>query len=133
MSEQNVEAVRQGFHALRVGGVEALLPFFATDVVMHPFPGWPDDPVYRGYDGARKLIAAWTDNFEDWGVDVREIRAAGTRVVALTEMIGQIKGSGVPIRQPMGVVFSEIHENTAGEVHFFLTWLEALKAVGLKE
>jgi ketosteroid isomerase-like protein len=125
--------VRQGFHALRVGGVEALLPFFATDVVMHPFPGWPDDPVYRGYDGARKLIAAWTDNFEDWGVDVREIRAAGTRVVALTEMIGQIKGSGVPVRQPMGVVFSEIHENTAGEVHFFLTWPEALKALGLKE
>jgi hypothetical protein len=53
-------------------------------------------------------------------------------------MIGQIKGSGVPIRQPMGAVFSEIHENTAGEntageVHFFLTWLEALKAVGLEE
>jgi ketosteroid isomerase-like protein len=43
---QNVEAVRQGFHALRVGGVEALLPFFATDVVMHPFVEWPDDPVY---------------------------------------------------------------------------------------
>ena len=130
---QNVEAVRQGFHALRVGGVEALLPFFTTDVVMHPFPEWPDDPVYRGHDGARKLIAAWTDNFEEWGVDVSEIRAAGTRVVALTEMVGQIKGSGVPIRQPMGAVFSEIHENIAGEVHFFLTWLEALKAVGLEE
>ena len=138
MSQENVEAVRRGFHALRVGGVEALLPFFTTDVVMHPFPEWPDDPVYRGHDGARKVIAAWTDNFEEWGVDVWEIRAAGTRVVALTEMIGQIKGSGVPIRQPMGAVFSEIHENTAGEntageVHFFLTWLEALKAVGLEE
>jgi ketosteroid isomerase-like protein len=133
MSEQNVEAVREGFHALRVGGVEALLPFFATDVVMHPFVDWPDDPVYHGYDGARKLIGAWTDNFEDWGIDVREIRAAGTRVVALTEMTGEIKGSRVPIRQPLGVVFSDFHENTAAEVHFFLTWLEALKAVGLEE
>jgi ketosteroid isomerase-like protein len=45
---QNVEAVRQGFHALRVGGVEALLRFFTTDVVMHPFPERPDDPVYHG-------------------------------------------------------------------------------------
>ena len=125
--------MRQGFNALRVGGVEALLPFFTTDVVMHPFPEWPDDPVYRGYDGARKLIAAWTDNFEDWGIDVRELRAAGLSVVALTEMTGEIKGSRVPIRQPMGVVFSNIHENTAGEVHFFLTWLEALKAAGLKD
>ena len=70
---------------------------------------------------------------QEWGVDVSEIRAAGTRVLALTEMIGQIKGSAVAIRQPMGAVFSEIHENTAGEVHFFLTWLEALKAVGLEE
>ena len=128
-----METVRRGFHALRVAGVEALLPFFTSDVVMHPFPEWPDDQIYRGHDGIRKLIAAWTDNFEDWGVDVQEIRAAGTRVVALTEMIGQIKGSGVPSRQPMGAVFSEIHENPAGEVHFFLTWLEALKAVGLQD
>jgi ketosteroid isomerase-like protein len=133
MSEQNVQRVRQGFHALGVGGVEALLPFLANDVVMHPFVEWPDDPVYRGHDGARKLITAWTDNFEDWGIDVREIRAAGTRVVALTEMTGEIKGSRVPIRQPLGVVFSDIHENTAGEVRFFLTWPEAFKAVGLEE
>jgi ketosteroid isomerase-like protein len=35
MSEQNVEAVRQGFHALRVGGVEELLRFFPNDVVVH--------------------------------------------------------------------------------------------------
>jgi ketosteroid isomerase-like protein len=133
VSQENVELVRQGFHALRVGDIEAFLSFFPADVVWHPFVEWPDDPVYRGYDGVRKLIAAWTDNFEDWGIEVREIRAAGTRVVALTEMIGQIKGSGVPIRQPMGAVFSEIHENTAGEVHFFLTWLEALKAAGLEE
>ena len=61
MSQENVEVVRRGLHALRVGGVEAVLPFFTTDVVMHPFPEWPDDPVYRGHDGARKLIAAWTD------------------------------------------------------------------------
>jgi ketosteroid isomerase-like protein len=34
VSQENVEAIRRGFQALRVGGVEALLPFFATDVVM---------------------------------------------------------------------------------------------------
>jgi ketosteroid isomerase-like protein len=105
VSQENVELVRQGFHALRVGDIEAFLSFFPTDVVWHPFVEWPDDPVYRGYDGVRKLIAAWTDNFEDWGIEVREIRAAGTRVVALTEMTGETKGSRVPIRQPLGLYF----------------------------
>jgi ketosteroid isomerase-like protein len=133
MSQQNVELVRQGFHALRVGDIEAFLSFFPTDVVWHPFVEWPDDPVYRGYDGVRKLIAAWTDNFEGWDIEVREIRAAVTRVVALTEMTGETKGSRVPIRQPLGAVFSDFHENTVREVHYFLTWHEALKAVGLEQ
>jgi ketosteroid isomerase-like protein len=133
MSEENVEIVRKAFDGFSVGGIEALLAFYSPDVVMYSVAEWPEDPVYRGHDGARKLTAAWTDNFDEWGWEVHEIRPEGTRVVAFAEMTGRIKGTDVPIRQPIGIVSSDFREGMMCEVRFFLTWHEALEAVGLAE
>jgi hypothetical protein len=48
-------------------------------------------------------------------------------------MTGRIKGSGVPIRQPLGSVFSDFHNGQIGMSRHFLTWHQALEAVGLRE
>ena len=133
MSQDNVELVQRAFDAFSVGGVEAALPFYSRDVVMYSVPEWPEDPLYRGHDGARKLTGAWTDNFDEWGWEVHELRDVGTGVVALVEMTGGIKDSGVPIRQPVGIVCSDFRDGTVGEFRFFLTWQAALEAVGLAE
>jgi len=130
MSQENVDLVRKAYDALN-GGIEGLLPFHPPDVVMYSIAEWPDDPVYRGHDGVRKLTAAWTDNFDNWGFEVHEIREEGNRVLAHAEMTGRIKDTGIPIRQPLSAVFSNFREGMIGEVRFFLTWQEALKAVGL--
>jgi hypothetical protein len=92
---------------------------------------WPEDPVYRGHDGARRMISAWTDNFDEWGWHVHEVRDAGSKVLGLVEMGGRIKGSAVPIRQPVGVVCSDFTEGAIGQLQFFMTWQEGLHAVGL--
>jgi uncharacterized protein len=133
MSQENMELVRKGFEAFNVGGIEALLPFYAPDTVWYSLAEWLEDPVYRGHDGARKLIAAWTEGFGDWAWEVHEIRDAGDAVVAFADTVGQIKGSVVPIGQPMGIVFSGFRDGMIGEVRFFLTSQEALDAVGLAE
>jgi ketosteroid isomerase-like protein len=80
MSQENVDLVRKGFDALSVGGIEALLPFYPADVVMYSIAEWPDDPVYRGYEGARKLTAGWTDNFDEWGFDLKDTRPPPWRI-----------------------------------------------------
>jgi len=133
MSQENVEVVRKSLEAFNLGGIEALLRLTPPDCVWYPVAEWLEDPVYRGHDGARKLVAAFTDNFDDWGWEVHEIRDAGTRVVSLTEMTGRIKETGVPISQAIGIVSSDFRDGLAGEVRFFLTWQQALKVVGLSE
>ena len=80
MSQENVEIVHEAFSAFSVGGIEAVLPFYATDVVLHSTAEWPDDPVYRGHDGARRLAAAWTENFDEFRFTVGELRAHGEHV-----------------------------------------------------
>jgi hypothetical protein len=39
----------------------------------------------------------------------------------------------VPIRQPLGVVHSDFHDGQIGVTRNFLTWVQALEAVGLSE
>jgi len=133
MSRENLEIVSKGFAALNAGGAEALAPFLSPDVVMHSIAEWPEDPVYRGHDGLRKLVDSWNENFDEWAFEVQHIRDAGPSVVALAELTGHIKGSQVPVRLPIGAVFSDFRDGAAGEVRFFIAWEQALEAAGLSE
>jgi ketosteroid isomerase-like protein len=131
MSQENVEIVRQIYQAFAAGGVEAALPFLAPNGALYPFPEWPGPSEYRGRDGLRRLLAEWTENFDDFEFESHEIRAVGDRVLVLAEMVGRIKGSGVPIRQPLGAIYGDFRDGEIGEGRFFNTWREALKAAGL--
>ena len=134
MSEENVQAMREIVEAWNTTGLDALLEFCPEDVVWFPFHEWPDgDEPRRGHAGVRELMAAWTDYFDGYQVHIQEIRDLDDRVVAHGEMAGQAKGTGVPIRQPLGWVASDFRQGQIGEVHFFLTRDETLEAAGLSE
>jgi ketosteroid isomerase-like protein len=128
MSQENVELVRNAFRAFSAGGLEAVLRFFAPDCVWHPTDRWPEDPAYRGHEGMRKLGAAFSENFDRWGHELRRTRDAGDQVIALSEMSGQIKDSGDPISQAIVLVVADFRDETFGEVRGFATWREALEA-----
>jgi ketosteroid isomerase-like protein len=113
-------------------GIEALLLLYAADVVCYPAPGWVQDAVVHGHDGIRTLSAVWSENFDDVAMEVHEVRDLQQRLVILAEFTGRARDTGAPIRQPFGVVNSHIdREGKVGEVRFFLSWREALEAVGL--
>jgi hypothetical protein len=115
-------------------GIEALLVFYAADVVCYPAPGWVAEPLCRGHEGIRRLSAVWTENVDDVGLAVHEVRDMHERVLILAEFTGRAKDSGAPTRQPFGAVNSDLRDDgTVGEVRFFLSWQEALEAVGLAE
>src|SRR5450755_3306505 len=120
MSQENVELVKRGYAAFAAGGVEALVVLFAPDVLMYPFPEWVEQSEYRGYDGVRKIMAVWIENFDDFTLEVCEVRDLGDRVLMLGATAGRIKGSGVPIQQPLGTVFSDFRDGKIGETRNFL-------------
>ena len=133
MSQENVEVVRQAFEVRDSEGVEAALHFFASDVVWYTTDRWLEGATFRGHEGLRTADALWAANFDDFGWAVHNIRDAGDRVVALSEMTGRIKGSGVPISARAGLVVSDIHDGMLGAIRVYSSWAEALKAVGLEE
>ena len=133
MSQQNVQIARKGFAAYADGGVEAALAFLAPDAVSYAFPEWVEDPVYRGHDGARKLDSVWRDNFDDFAIELREVRDLDERVLLLGEMTGRVKGSGAPICQPIAALDSDFREGMVGEIRYFSSWEQALKAAELPD
>ena len=93
----------------------------------------PDDPEYHGHDGVRKLTRQWRENFDDFGLDLRELHDGGATVVALFELTGQTKGSALPMRMQIGAVFSGFTDGRIGRQRLFSSWELALEAVGLRE
>src|SRR3954471_6968270 len=132
MSQENVEVARQLIEAFNREGVAATAPFVARDLEVHPFPEWPGPPLYRGMDGFTELTREWTENFNECAWDVQRVIAAGDRVVILANHSGRTKDQGVPVHQPVGGVFW-LRRGRVARMAYFLTWGEALEAVGLRE
>jgi ketosteroid isomerase-like protein len=133
MSSENVQIVGRSFEAHRAHGIEASLVFYTDDCVWEAAPDWVEDRIYRGHDGLRRLDAVFIENFEDYVLDVHEIRGVGERVLALFEATGRIRDSGLPIRQPVGIVLSSFRDGKIGEIQSFFSWRDALETVGLRE
>jgi ketosteroid isomerase-like protein len=91
MSEENVEIVRDAFHTFGAQGIDPALSFCSPDVVWYPTDRWLDGSAYRGYDGMRRIAAAFSESFDDFRYDVHDIRDAQDRAVALVDMTGRIK------------------------------------------
>lgn len=128
-----VEIVERGYAAFQNGGVEALRPYCAPELVVYPFPEWMEEPEYHGFEGFRELIRGWTEGFDGFLPETEEFREAGDgSVVWLGWNTGRIRGTSNPIRQPLGAIYRLGGEQFT-EIRFFMTWQETLDAAGLSE
>ena len=112
--------------------IESFLAFYAPDVVCYPAPGWVEEGVCHGHDGLRRLSAIWSANFKDVALEIHDVRDLRERLVILAQLSGRDKNSGTRLIQRFGAVNSRLDDDgKVGEVRFFLSWSEALDAVGL--
>ena len=54
-----------------------MIPHFTEDVIVYSIPEWPDDPEYHGHDGLRRLFRRLAENFDDFGLELRNLRDEG--------------------------------------------------------
>jgi len=75
----------------------------------------------------------WTEDFDDWELEVDELRDAGeAAVVARMRQSARGKVSGTPVELRYGMVFRLRDRQIVG-MEVYMTDAEALKAVGLAE
>jgi ketosteroid isomerase-like protein len=74
----------------------------------------------------------WTENFDEYRLDLEKVIDAGDRVVALVYQRARIKRSGDLIEQQIGYDW-EVRDGKGVRVQVYFSWDEALEAVGLSE
>jgi len=89
--------------------------------------------IYRGLDEIEGYMRDVEDAFEDWhSEDETYVDAGGGRVALLYRIVGRGKGSGVPIDQPIAILWT-VRDGKIRRGEGYLDPEEALAALGLKE
>jgi ketosteroid isomerase-like protein len=137
MSEENVEIVRRGWEGFKAGwergetggGFES--GAFAPDVEWMPPKDFPGRSVYRGREGFDEFMRTWTEDFEDFELNLEKLIDVGDdRVVGLYHHKAIGKASGVPVELHQGLVY-ELAEGRVIRCRNYGDHASALKAVGL--
>ena len=123
MTEADPAAVvRRFFEALSRGDPGELMH---DEIVYAEDPKWPGSDVYRGREA---VAACWASYEEVLGSETRvsivEVRRAGDQVVAVVEVAGRSRETGIPFDHTWGYVC-----RTEGErLSYFRAYLDPAEA-----
>jgi ketosteroid isomerase-like protein len=132
MSPTRADLVRRGLEATQRTGA-LVLGDVAEDFVwdMSTFAGWPEQPEYRGVDGAERFMRDWLDTWEEWRLDVEDVVDAGEDVVALLRQRATAKGSGARVEMALAAVWT-FRGDLAIRMRMYASHEEALAAAGVE-
>jgi ketosteroid isomerase-like protein len=135
MSQENVETFKRGLEAGNRGDIETLLetldPEVAWHSALHALLGG-EATVYRGHDGVREMLDDLYGAFDEFQIEISEIRDLGDRLVAIGRTRARGEASGADVETPIGFV-TEFKDGKAVSMRGYLDPKEALEAVGLRE
>src|ERR671914_59566 len=132
MSQENVEIVRAGFDAFSRGDMPAMLELVDPSIVFTPIPDAPDVEDFHGHEGLLQGIAQTTDIWEDFSVELREMRDFDDHVLASFRWSGRGPSSGIEVEVDVCARIT-VREGKLVRWQFFASEQQALEAAGLSE
>jgi len=131
MSQENVEIVRSQVERFKATG--KLSPeTIADDLAWHDPPDFPDAQVHVGLEGGTQALAIWAEAWTEWQIELEDYVDAGQRVLVRGRQWGRGKATGIPVEQPLCLVYL-LRAGKVTEVRAFFDERQALEAVGLSE
>jgi ketosteroid isomerase-like protein len=133
MSQENLELTRRAYAAFNRGDLEDMLAYLAPDfeyLTTGAIPGV--EGVYRGPEGFRQFLESFWGEFDEPGLEVRELIEAEDRVLAGLTFQGRGKQSGVETTWNLWHVWT-VRGGKAVLGQAFTSREQALEAAGLSE
>jgi uncharacterized protein len=128
MSQENVDAVKAGFDALRRGDVEDLLERIHPEFEFTTPPALSVEPdTYRGEEGVRRYFDSFYEVMDEVQFVPDEFIEAGERVVVPVTLRARGKETGLEVEQRIFQVWS-VRDGLASRVEVFATLEEAMDA-----
>ncbi len=133
MSEENVEIVRRSLEAFATD--QRLSPKVAKDLVwdMSAFRGWPDEPLYHGWDEFYEFFAAWRLPYENWSLALYDLLdTGGAHVLALMTQTARPHGSDSDVQLESSLLYT-VRAGLIRRVQVYSVRAEALEAAALAD
>src|SRR5438128_1818179 len=131
MSEANVELLRVGIDAWNQSEADLWLNYAAPEIEWMPAGRWAvERAVDRGYEDVRRWIEAAWETWDVFEFKESEMRDLGDSVLWLGRVKMRGGTSGVELDQEFAI-HSVVRNGKFILIHTFLSWREALEAVGL--
>ena len=131
MSQENVEIVRSQVERFKVTG-ELSPETSADDIAWHDPPDFPDARIHVGMEGVFEALSVWANAWSEWRIELDDFVDAGERVLVRGKQWGRGKDTGMPVEQPLCLVYLLRHGKVV-EVRAFFDEHQALEAAGLSE
>ena len=130
MSRESVELVERAFAAYREGGIDAVMPLCAPDVVWHfDAEESVEDLAYRGRDGIRgRMRCGSKASMTSGGTSTRSATSA-SGCWSLADITGLSRDTGVAARLSTNLL-ADVHDGLIHEVRTFIDLDRALAAAG---
>jgi ketosteroid isomerase-like protein len=131
LSQANIEIVRRGIEAWNRRDAQLWVTYAAPEIEWVPAgPAAVERPVYTGYDEVSQGLAAVWDTWDVFEFGESEMRDLGDSVLWLGRVRMRGRTSHVELDQEFAL-HSLVSEGRFIRVQAFLSWPEALEAVGL--
>jgi ketosteroid isomerase-like protein len=121
----NLEIVREMLADYIRGNYEAAVPAFAQDVEVVT-----SLERFHGHSGVVEEAQRWEEMWLDYRFEVKDLIAAGDKVVLLYYQVGKSKESGVEVEERAGWVYT-LREGKIVRVEMFQDRETALLAAGV--
>jgi uncharacterized protein len=119
------------YEAWTAGRAEELLSDIDPDIEWIEPADSPDRQRRNGPAGVLESMAEWTEPFEDYRVEIKEVVRAGDHVLVESVQAGKGRGSEVEIRSPLWHLWT-VRDGKAVRAEMFREREEALAAAGAR-
>jgi ketosteroid isomerase-like protein len=96
-SQEVIASLREGYEALNRGDLTAVLDLIDPELRWEEGGRSPEAGNYSGRDSFERYVQSWLDSFEDFRIEIEEIREEGDRLTVVARQSGRGRASGLPI------------------------------------
>ena len=124
------EAVaRELWAAWERGDLPAMFALIHPEVVSTQFPEQVDVADYHGHEGVREVMEDWIGTWDDWKIELLDVREIGDNALLYLHQSGRGKGSGAAMAGDVWFVWG-VRDGKVARWQMFSSQAEALAAAG---
>lgn len=131
MPEDNVAVVRKGLEALNRGDFAGMVETIAPDAELVPLKGVLEGVSYEGEQGLRRFMREMDEEWAEFQIDVRELRAIEDSVLVLGNFHVRGRASGMEVNVPAAWVCA-MAGGKVRRIQAYTRPEEALHALGVE-